>query len=577
MRCRTYNALQVFAGIGGACKGFDEAAVEYKGVRARFRTIGAIDIDPSACETLEALCPGVRASRLDLFTREQYEAFHGEPPPEGWREVGLEDIVAASGGERPDVVFLSPPCKGFSGLLGTGAANTPKYQALNGLVSRGLFLVLEAFAHQLPGLIFLENVPRIADRGETLLDQVRRMLESYGYLIRMSVHDCGRIGGLGQHRRRFLLTARHAATVPTLLFEPADLPMKTIGQVVTHLGIPGLLVDGRLRDPLHVVPEIAASTWERLALIRAGKDWKDVGAKPKGDRPGVVGPRWAPGMWRIDPVGDSGIGLLQRADGAGNLGDVRAPSARRNAVLGVRSMDTPSGTVTGETWPANGAFSVADVRLGGRAEYANIYRVLADEGPSVTVTGASPTGRTLRVVSAAEPSPTVIGTADSWSSGSAHLADPMLGSAPRNGTFGVQAWEGQSATVTGSIDVHAGIAAVASPGPADQVRILVPGYGRIIISDDGCWHRPFSTRELAALQDFPDDLWLASESVVVQRMWIGNAVPRGAARFIGVCALSTLLAADEGGLGLPNGGGVWVRRPEGWMQAGTGLLDLAAL
>lgn len=74
---------------------------------------------------------GVPGTAMDLFTREQYLAFHGRPPPDGWMEATTDDIRRAAHGERPNIIFLSAPCKGFSGLLSETRSRSDKYQALN--------------------------------------------------------------------------------------------------------------------------------------------------------------------------------------------------------------------------------------------------------------------------------------------------------------------------------------------------------------------------------------------------------------------------------------------------------------
>jgi site-specific DNA-cytosine methylase len=137
---------------------------------------------------------------LDLFDADQYAAFHGEAPPPGWRPATPQDIHAAAGGERPHIVFLSAPCKGFSGLLSETLSLTDKYQALNRLTLRGMWLTLEAFQDDPPELIIFENVPRIARRGRALLDRIGALLRHYGYAVAETTHDCGELGGLAQTR-----------------------------------------------------------------------------------------------------------------------------------------------------------------------------------------------------------------------------------------------------------------------------------------------------------------------------------------------------------------------------------------
>ena len=208
-----------FAGLGGGAKGFNRGEARVGNLEARFRCLGGIDVDPAAVADFGVLS-GVPGTTLDLFSRAQYVAFHGWQPPDGWREATSDDVRRAAGGERPHIVFLSAPCKGFSGLLAEALSKSPKYQALNGLTERGVFLMLDAWSDDPPELIVFENVPRISKRGRRLLDRIVAMLHAAGYAVAETVHDCGEIGELGQSRKRFLMVARHMAKVPPFLYEP---------------------------------------------------------------------------------------------------------------------------------------------------------------------------------------------------------------------------------------------------------------------------------------------------------------------------------------------------------------------
>ncbi|MBS7675480.1 hypothetical protein KIN13_18905, partial [Vibrio cholerae] len=110
-------------------------------------------------------------------------------PPLGWTEATPEDIRRAAGFQDPDTVFISSPCKGASGLLSEALSLTPKYQALNELTLRCVWLMCEAWRHNPPGLIVFENVPRLATRGRHLLDQIAQILGLYGYAVAETTHD----------------------------------------------------------------------------------------------------------------------------------------------------------------------------------------------------------------------------------------------------------------------------------------------------------------------------------------------------------------------------------------------------
>jgi len=142
-------------------------------------------------------------------------------------------------------------------------------------------------------------------------------------------------------------------------------------------------------------------------------------------------------------------------------------------------------------------------------------------------------------------------------------SDPRLGCRPRNGAYRVVAWDEPAPTVTGAGDVHAqGAAAVADPRlpAADEQGVWV------IVAEDGTWHRPLTTLELAALQGFPTrmpdgrPLILAGRSHARWRERIGNAVPPPAAQAIGEMMLLALIPAALGQVILsPLGTALWVR------------------
>jgi site-specific DNA-cytosine methylase len=176
--------FHLFAGLGGGARGFNRGTARVGNLVARFRCIGGIDNDPAAMRDFERLA-GVQGTVLDMFDREQYVAFHGHEPPPEWREATPQDIQRAAGGERPAIAFLSAPCKGFSGLLSETKSKTAKYQALNRLTLRGVWLMLEAWRDDPPELVLFENVPRLATRGRELLDRITAMLRAYGYATRL--------------------------------------------------------------------------------------------------------------------------------------------------------------------------------------------------------------------------------------------------------------------------------------------------------------------------------------------------------------------------------------------------------
>lgn len=535
----TYKVVHLFCGIGGGSLGFGNAQESYRGIKGRFENICGIDVDPEAVEDYRNLT-GSRAEQVDLFSREQYIQFHGKNPPADWEEITaakLREII----GDIPDVLFSSPPCKGFSGLLPEKSAKTQKYQALNKLTVRSIRLTLEAYQDDLPALILLENVPRITTRGKQLLTEIIQQLELFGYVIndeKNNYHDCGEIGGLAQKRKRFLLIARNPAKLDAFVYKPPVRRLKSIGEVLGSLPLPGTGNYGKL----HELPKLQWKTWVRLALIPAGGDWRDLESC-----------EWE--KYRISHLPRAGcgkvaewnnpIGTITGAPGVGRSNSPTAVSDPRtffkdgthHAIYRVQKWDDTGKTVTGAMRPNNGAPCVADPRLAHQhGRYTNKWQILKWDGQATTVTGTQ-----------------------DIQAGAQSIADPRLTCSPRSGTMGVQRWDLPSTTVIGSSDIHAGSSAVADPRIPNENEQGV----YMIISEDGTWHRPLTTLELGVLQGLPltlasgEKLKLAGNSDARFRERIGNLVPPAAAQAIGDTMLRTLLANEKGDW-LMSGEEIWV-------------------
>lgn len=483
----------MFGAIGGGARGFNKAQPRVGNMVGKFRCIGSIDVDAAANRDFARLV-GVAATTLDLFDRDQYVAFHGRQPPAGWVEAMPADILRAFGYEHPHIVFLSAPCKGFSGLLSETKSLTDKYQALNRLTLRGIWLLLEAYKNDPVPLIVFENVPRIATRGRHLLDQIVSLLKAYGYAVAETTHDCGELGGLAQSRKRFLLVARHIEKVPPFLYQPDKKPLRAVGEILGKMPLPGASVAG----PMHRIPALQWKTWVRLAFVEAGSDWRSLNKLAVDD--GVLRD------YLLVPCGQEGTGPygVNRWDTpTGTVSGESMPSNGRFAVAdprfnqspewndghayGVKRWDEASATVTAKLAPGSGYGTVADPRYGeGPAgpHFANVYRVVRWDRPGPTVTtGATPSSSgvsvadprvnwnpnahraKLQVTSWDEPHSTVTGTRGPYSGASA-VADPRAsGPFEGHGKYRVTGFEEAAGTVIGRSDTGQGAFAVADPRP----------------------------------------------------------------------------------------------------------------
>ncbi|HCF6226643.1 TPA: DNA cytosine methyltransferase [Pseudomonas aeruginosa] len=562
---RTLYHFHFCCGLGGGAKGFNRARPRVGNVEAEWECLGGIDVDPAGLADFSRLA-GVPGTLLDLFTRDQYIRFHGKEPPPGWREATPEDVRRAAQGKRPDAVFISSPCKGASGLLSEKMSMTPKYQALNELTLRCIWLMGEAWADDPVPLIVFENVPRLATRGRHLLDQINSLLSGFGYAVAETTHDCGELGGLAQSRKRFLLVARHVEKVPPFLYEPEKKSLRAVGDILGRMPLPG---DIEAAGPMHRVPSLQWKTWVRLALVRAGSDWRslnDLAVEDGHLRDLIIVPEYRSGYMGVHGWNDSMgtvAGRSSPTNGAFSVADPRAqPSASWNhgQNYGVVEWDGATGTISGQQWPNQGRFAVADPR----GQSFGKYPVTDWDGPSGTVIAASTTGQgafavadprpggvrhnnVFRVVSMGSHAGTVTG-GHSPNSGGQAVADPRYhnwhpGASSRK--LHVGEWGSATGTVTGSQQVASGALSIADPRVLDRTKgdaYLTGGHygvvgfdqsagavsasarhdnGRWSVADprmpaandrltciiqslDGTWHRPFTTLELAALQSLVD-------------------------------------------------------------------------
>jgi site-specific DNA-cytosine methylase len=557
MRPREYTVLFPFCGLGAGARGFLDAQITMFGAPAVFRSVGGIDVDPLGCADFEYLTDSP-ALCVDIA------------------KLSASELRAFAGDDAPDVIFMSPPCKSFSGLLSKKAASSPKYEAMSRLVVDWTRLMLDTWLTP-PKLVLLENVPRIASRGRFLLDEVQALLKRAGYLFHEGSHDCGELGGLAQHRRRFLLVARHPGRAAPLLYQPPSKRVRACGEVIGPMPMP----EDPRGGPMHALPKLSWLNWVRLALIPAGGDWRDLeGVLADGQARREVHRRHRVEKWdepsgTVAGSGSNSVGAV--ADPrpfARNLG----PHARSN-IDQVLPWDAPASTVTGAAKPSSGAPSIADPRLipqpGNAGKHHGKYRVEGWTAPAHTVTGAGRVGSgapsiadpRLRVARAYdhgygvlrwdEPSSTVAGGSD-VGQGAYSVADVRVDEGTYRGSYGVMAWDEAAATITGNARPTTGSFSVADPRKP-------PPSPTVIIAADGTWHRPLTTLELAALQGMPTvwkgaPLKLAGSGSTAWRERIGNAVPCPTARAIAEQMLVCLVAADAGGFSLSSGGSVWVER-----------------
>lgn len=514
-----FTSLFPFGGSAGGALGFAAAEARLLDSTARFEILGSIDFDAVACA--------------------DFETFTGAP---AWC-VDIEDITPEEVRERygpvaPDVVFMSPPCKGSSRLLSSAKAKTAKYRAMNMLAVVWTRAMLAAWKIP-PALLLLENVPGLPSRAAGMLGELREMLTKAGYVIHEEDHDCGELGELAQHRRRYLLVARRPDLCTSLLYQPRKRKVRAVGEVLSRLPMPAS-VAARRGGKLHEMPAITWRNWLRLALIPAGGDWRDLDGVLAGRERREVFRRLAVQAWDQPHPTITGPG----GNAVERVADPRAGWFA--GAYGVIPWSESSGTITvGASSPTKGRFSVADVRVG--KAFAGSYGVEAWGSPSRTITGSH-----------------------GLASGGTSVSDIRVSRAYDAG-YGVLGWDEPARTIAGTSAVGCGAYAVADAREYqfdDRVRVLTidealaldldprkpPPFIPVIIAEDGSWHRPMTPREMSALQGYPLELdgkpipWAGTRTQACEH--IGNSVPPPAAKVIAERMLFALLETSLGGWSL---------------------------
>ncbi|TMV49385.1 DNA cytosine methyltransferase [Paenibacillus mesophilus] len=459
------TAIFPFCGLGGGAIGALMARPEAFGVTGQVEVVCGMDVDPDACRNFEVFT-GAPCYQFDFFSRQQYIDWHGHEPPEDWRELTPDDIWRACNYKTPDFSFRSAPCKGFTGLLGGKKSKSKKYQALNQLALRETELTLKAFEHDPIPVMLMENVPGIQTRGKDVLDRLKKMMVDAGYLLSESVFCCGEIGGLGARRKRYILIARHPDKCPAEILEPAKLPLKTIGDVIGPLPMPGDIAAGGRH---HREPMLSWLVALRLATIPAGKDWRALEDLD-----------W----WKL-----------------------RVQHEPRNGAYGVEEWDKPSRAITGAADPgrSNSATAISDPRTGYKPEtHGNIYRLYRFDEIGPSITGAvgpnngaaciadprihhdvNKQGNAYRISRIDEPAPVVTGSR--LGSGGIAINDPRIEGSPYHDTYKVSEWDKAGRTVTSGGGPSSGAPVISDP----RVNKWAGKYpGTYKVSD---WETPAST------------------------------------------------------------------------------------
>lgn len=234
------TAIDLFCGAGGLTTGLRQA---------RFKVIGAVDVDPLAVKTYKLNHPRVRVWKRTI------------------EKVTVTEVKRTLGIENRDLSLLAgcPPCEGFSSLRTLNGARKIK-DPRNDLIYQFMRFVRGLK----PLTVMLENVPALAE--DSRIDDVCDELEELGYSYVLDVLDASKYG-VPQRRRRMILLAGRLGSIE---FAAEEAKSKSVRQAIGNLPGPN-----SSDDPLHKVSEARSDRIRELirAIPKNGGSRLDLGTK----------------------------------------------------------------------------------------------------------------------------------------------------------------------------------------------------------------------------------------------------------------------------------------------------------
>lgn len=242
-------AVDLFCGAGGLTLGLKKAG---------FRVAVGVELKPEIARTYSFNHRKTKTLIKDI------------------REVTGKEILELAGVKEIDLIAGCPPCQGFSQLT----EKYKRYDSRNELVLEMARLIEEIK----PKMVMMENVPGIATKGKSILDEFVRRLESMGYSVNMGTLQMADYG-VPQSRRRFVLLAGKGFEIPlpqpTHRFKADERrklkPWVALGEVIKEMPQPVTLSyakknGGPERFNWHVVRDLREISIRRLKAIKEGQN-----------------------------------------------------------------------------------------------------------------------------------------------------------------------------------------------------------------------------------------------------------------------------------------------------------------
>ena len=241
------TAIDLFCGAGGLTLGLK---------RAGFNVVAGVELNPEIAKTYKVNHPTTKLLVKDI------------------REVTGKNIFELTSLKEIDLIVGCPPCQGFSKLTDKYHKKDPR----NDLVLEMARLIEEMS----PKMVMMENVPGLATRGKSILNEFVSRLESLGFMVNKGILQLADLG-VPQWRRRFVLLAGRGLFIKfpkqTHCYKGDKKkklkPWLTLADVIKNIGEPVTLSKanerrGPQKFNWHVVRDLKEISIQRLKVLKAG-------------------------------------------------------------------------------------------------------------------------------------------------------------------------------------------------------------------------------------------------------------------------------------------------------------------
>jgi DNA (cytosine-5)-methyltransferase 1 len=221
-------ALDLFSGSGAVTLGLKQAG---------FNVVGAVDLNPGACQTYRANHPDVMLIEDDI------------------RKISPEVFTSVIPAHL-DLLVVCAPCQPFSSQ---NRRRSPD-DARNDLVRTSIPFI-ERFN---PSLVFLENVPGL--EFSDVFGGFTKWLEDAGYSVSNAMRIDAAELGVPQRRARMILVAAKGVSLDRAI-DIAKCEKKTVRDTIGDLPTPPIGRQPESSDPLHFARKHSALNILRLQHI----------------------------------------------------------------------------------------------------------------------------------------------------------------------------------------------------------------------------------------------------------------------------------------------------------------------